>query len=137
MPHSYLVGDALLQSIQALPNGASAVICAAIDLEVTTNGRFVAGAELKVIAPALTTAQLPNAATMTYDVVDSPDGSTWTTRAAGILVQTGAGGVGTNGVVSSFRWRPPTDVQRYIAVRATNSNAANASAASFTAKMVV
>lgn len=126
---SFNVRDAQLEVSRALPNGAgNATSAASIDTGVrSAAGRLIAGCELEIDAPALTTGELPNAATMTYDVVasDNADLSSPTIVASGWLVQTGAGGVGA--AAAKKRWRPPTDSKRYYGLKATNSGAGNAS----------
>src|SRR5439155_12197027 len=90
------IRDAQHKVTRALPNGAANVTSTSIDLGNSPNGDYVAESELLISAPILTTAELPDAATMTYDVVMSvnSDLSAPTILAPGVLKQTGAAGAG-------------------------------------------
>ena len=132
--------DQLLTVTTALPTGASAVVSNGIDLSTTPAGDFVAGCEVLITVPAVTTGQLADAATHKFDIVTgtSINGSgviqSPTTVAATVLTQTGAGGVGSAQV--SARFNPASNIQRYIGVRCTKSDAHDASAVSFTVQIV-
>lgn len=128
----YSMTDASLKVTKALPNGAASVTSDGIDLGHGTAGANLADYECLLEAPAVTTAMLGDAATLKYDVVTSAssDMSTPTTVAKEILVQTGAGGAGA--AAASQRFRLPTNCQRYVAVKCTNSAAGNASTVSLT-----
>ena len=130
------VRDALKRVTKALPNGAAAVTTDAIDLEKGANGDHVAGCELLIEAPALTVGELANAATVKYDVVtsDNADLSAPTVVAKEVLTQTGADGAGA--AASSVRFAFPTNVKRYVGVKATNSGAGNQSGKSVVASLV-
>ncbi|MDB5294910.1 MAG: hypothetical protein JWO31_893 [Phycisphaerales bacterium] len=132
----FLVRDQLLRVTQALPNGAAAVTSPSIDLEISPRSDFVANVELVVTAPALNVTQQPDAKTLTYDVVhsDNADLSSPAVLATAIGVQTGAAGAGAG--TATYRYRPPTNVKRYIGVRATGSATGNSSTASFTAELM-
>jgi hypothetical protein len=132
---TFAVTDAELRVSRALPTGASAVTATGIDLGHGTTGRNVADFELLLTAPALAVGQLANTSTMTYAIVTSAnsDMSSPTVINSAALVQTGAGGVGAAG--NTLRFRLPTNCQRYVSVRATNSAAADASAASYTLEL--
>ncbi|MCY2968426.1 MAG: hypothetical protein NT069_33175, partial [Planctomycetota bacterium] len=99
-------------------------------------GDFVAQVELLISAPALAVGQLANGSTMKYDVVMSvnSDLSSPTIIAKEVIVQTGAGGAGA--AAATARFRLPTNCARYVGVKATNSAAADASAASLTSELV-
>lgn len=127
--------DEQLRQTKALPNGAANITTDAIDLETSARGDFVVTADLLIEAPVLTTAELPNTETMTYDVVmsDNADLSSPTTLYAGVLVQTGTGGAGA--AAAEQRVGLPTDVKRYIGVKATNSGSGNASSKSVIASL--
>jgi hypothetical protein len=129
---TFAVTDAALRVTRALPSGASAVTATGIDLGHGTTGRNVADYEFLLTVPALAVGQLANSSTMTYAIVTSAnaDMSSPTVISTAALVQTGAGGVGAAG--NTLRFRLPTNCQRYVSVRATNSAAADASAASYT-----
>jgi hypothetical protein len=92
--------------------------------------------ELLIQAPALTTGQLADAATMKYSVqhAASADFSDATLLAGDVLVQTGAGGAGA--AAAEVRVGLPGDVKRYVRVRAINSAAGNASTKSLTESLV-
>lgn len=126
------IKDALLSQSIALPTGASSVNTAPIDLEQTSRADFVAGVDILIEAPILAVGELANGSTMTYTLQHDTDvafGSA-VDLYPGVLVQTGAGGNGA--AAASKRVALPSDVKRYIRLRATNSAAANASAKSAT-----
>lgn len=126
--------DALLKVTKALPSGASAINSDGIDLGHGTTGEFHANCELLIEAPAVTTAMLGDAATIKYDVADSADNSSFSTIAATVLTQTGAGGAGA--AATSKRFRLPSTVRRYVRVTATKSAAGDASSVSLAASLV-
>lgn len=128
--------DAKYSVTTALPNGAATVASAGQDLDITTNADFQAGVELLIEAPALATADLPDTETMTYDVYhDTASGFGSETLLAGsVLIQTGAGGAGD--AAASVRVALPSDVKRYIRVKATNSGAGDASDKDMTTSLV-
>jgi hypothetical protein len=122
----YNVRDSLMKATIALPATATTVHSSTIDLGAPTAGAapatdFVAECELLVSAPALNTTQLPSAATVTYIVEQSADGSTsFTTLAPSLIVQTGSA---SSGAAAATAWyRLPTNVQRYIRVSATSAS---------------
>jgi hypothetical protein len=128
--------DAALSLTRALPNGAATVTSTSLDTRNSTRGDLTAHTELEISAPALTTGQLGNGATITYSVIGSTaaDLSNPVTIAGSVLVQTGAGGTGA--AAASKRVGLPTNCPRYIGFTATNSAAGNASAANATAALV-
>lgn len=119
--------DAELIKTKALPGGASAVNSDGIDTMNSTRGDFVAPLELKITAPALAVGELANTETMTYDIEDDTDPAFGSARTLypGVIVQTGAGGAGA--AAATLRVALPSDVQRYVRLKATNSAAADAS----------
>ena len=121
----YNVKDGSLTVSVALPAAAGAVATPSIDLGAPSQGAmacdFVAPCELVIDAPAMSTTQLPNTATMTYAVQTSDDDQSWTTVDPAVLVQTGAGGTGA--AAAEVRYRFPTNVKRYVQVLATGSAA--------------
>ncbi|QDT39730.1 hypothetical protein [Stratiformator vulcanicus] len=126
------LADALLKQSKALPADASAVTSDAIDLQVTPTGDFLANCEFLLEAPALATGELGDDDTMTYDLVasEAADLSNPVTLASALITQTGAGGAGA--AAATARYRPPTDVKRYVGFKATNSAAGDASGKSAT-----
>jgi hypothetical protein len=128
--------DAVLKKTIALPTGASSVTSAGIDLEHGAKGDVVADFEVKVSAPALAVGELANTSTMKYDLIssDSSDMSGPTTLVKECIVQTGAASAGA--IAAEFVGRLSIDCQRYVAVKATNSAAANASAKSATIELL-
>lgn len=130
------VKDYLLISTVVLPVGAATTVGTAINLGLTTKGQLLNTCELYIEAPALTTGALPDTKTITYDIISSAssDMSTPTVLATGLLVQTGAAGAGA--AAATKRYRPPTDVAQYIAVRATGVATVSAAAFSATASLV-
>ncbi len=118
MPYSILD-----QSVErALPDEAGAVTSPAIDLAVGPRSDFVVGAELLLTVPALDDDALPDDATLVYALVHSTnaDLSEATTLVAAAITQTGAGDAGAAG--GTYRFRPPTNVKRYVGFVATGAD---------------
>lgn len=133
MGNTYGVRDASMKATRALPNGAAAVTqTAGIDLQNSTRGDFVAPIEFLLSAPAMGATPMPDAKTMKYDIIhsDNADLSSPATLIAAAITQTGAGGVGC--AAATYRWRPPTNVKRYVGVKATGSASGDATGSSFT-----
>lgn len=130
-----LMGDAALQTTKALPNGAANVTSSFLDLGASSTSDFVADTELLIELPAQVTGVLGDGTTIICDILTSPntDGSNPTTVAKAVLTQTGAGGVGSAAV--SARFRPASDTQRYIGVKATKSAAGDASGTTMTVSL--
>ena len=136
------VQDSVYTSSTALPSATNGTVtqAAGFDMEGGSKSDFLALAEGVVTAPALNTTQLPNAATMTYNLIASatPNLASPTTVQAGILVQTGAGGVGA--AAASNRVRFPTNLGtygRYVGLTAVGANSSgNCSAASVGFKLL-
>lgn len=122
MPLGYLK-DVALQVTRALPSGAVSVTPAAgIDLgPVTSQGQFAPQphGELLLEAPVLTVTELPNAATVIYDIIESAnsDLSAPTVVCTAIMTQLGAGGAGA--AAASVRYRPKMGCARYYGFKAT------------------
>jgi hypothetical protein len=133
----FAVKDALLKVTIALPNGAATVYSAGIDLGHGTKGDFLAKAEFKVSAPALTTTQQPNAKTLIYSIQhgDDPAFGDVADLYPNVLTQTGAGGVGC--AAAEFAARLPVDVKRYVRVKAVGSATGDSSAASLTFEVLL
>lgn len=115
----------------ALPNGAAATTTNAIDLESGPASDFLANVEFELSVPALTTGQLADTQTITYTVETSATsdfGST--TLLMSLQTVTGAGGAGASALTRRFKL--PTNVQRYVRIKATKAGASNASTASMT-----
>lgn len=136
--NSYGVRDANMKGTKTLPNGAAAVVLAAgLDLMQSARADFVAKCEVLLSSPAFLTAEAPDTRTLTYDIIhsDNADLSSPVTIAPGVLVITGAGGVGA--AAATFRWAPPTNVKRYIGFRATGGTSwGNTSAKSATLEVL-
>jgi hypothetical protein len=128
----FKVKDAQLKGTLALPSGASSVYGAAIKLDNTSRGQFMAGVEWLITAPALVVGKLADASTMKYSVTISAnaDGSSPTIVYPDVIVQTGAGGAGAVGATKTVRL--PLDVTGYVALKITNSASADASAVAAT-----
>ena len=126
--------DIQVKGTRARPSAASTTVDgAAIDLGHGSFGDFVAPAEFKLTAPALTTTMAPDTRTMTYSIIhsDNADLSSPTIIDSACIVQTGAGGAGA--ATTSITWRPPVDVKRYIGVRVVSgASIADSSAVSAT-----
>lgn len=136
--HTHQLADAQLTKTKALPAAATSITTDAIDLEaqVGSNTAFLASCELKVTAPVLTTGELPDAQTMTYLIEmdnDAAFGSP-TTLHPTIIVQTGAGGAGA--AAATKRFRLPSDVERYVRLKATKSGAGSAATKSATLSLL-
>lgn len=131
------VRDASLIKTTALPNGANTIYTDGIDLGALSGRGIRDGfCELLIEAPALVVGDLADAATMKYSIQmddDSAFGSA-TVVAPDVIVQTGAGGAGA--AAASYRWRIPSNCERYIRVRAVNSGAGNASDKSVTMSLL-
>lgn len=124
------VRDANIGTSDALPNGATHIHTTAIDLGTSSRAAFDGGqkVELLIEAPALTTGQLGDGNTMTYEVyhdTDSAFGTEVSVYGGPNLTQTGAAGAGA--AATRKRVALPTDVKRYVRVKVTNSAAGNAS----------
>ena len=120
------VVDASMKLSLALPSTANTTVTGntSIDTEASTLADFVATMELLVGAPALNTTQLPNAATMTYNLVASANANLAgaVVIQSAVIVQTGAGGTGA--AAASQRARLPTNigtVGRYVGLQATGA----------------
>jgi hypothetical protein len=133
---TFQVEDASLQRPITLPNGANTTNSNGIDLESQPGGSFVADTEVVINAPALTTGQLGDTQTITYSLRHSPnaDFSGDSELYGGLIVQTGAGGAGA--AAAERRVRLPTNVHRYVRLRAVKTGASNASTASGSMKLV-
>jgi len=129
--------DALLKGTLVLPNGAANVSGAGIDTATGPFGDVIANVEFLLTAPVLTTTEQPDAKTLTYDIIQSnnSDMSSPTALYPGVLVQTGAGGVGA--ALATFTFRVPVDVQRYVGIKATGSAAGNSTTKSATLEAVL
>ncbi len=124
--------DASLVVTQALPNGAATVNATALDLNNVPPADHLAGVDIEIAAPAVTTGQLPDAQTLIYKVQTDDDvafGSP-TELYPSFLPQTGAGGAGA--VAATKRFALPSNAERYVRVVCTKSGAGDASAASYT-----
>ncbi len=130
------VRDAQLIQTKALPNGAGSTSTDGFDLGHGSKGDFLAPCELLIEAPALATADLGDADTMKYSIEHDTDPAFGTAVAIAkeVLVQTGAGGAGA--AAASARFRLPSNVNRYVRVKATNSDAGDASDKSFTVSLM-
>jgi len=127
--------DVLTKKTKALPATASSVYTDSLDLRRDSSGGHgdhMADVELLVSAPALTNAQLGNAHTMKYTVQHSHNDSVWEDLYTDEITQTGAG---AGAAAATKRFRLPTNVYRYVRVKATASAADDASDASMTAEL--
>jgi hypothetical protein len=135
---SFLMADRQARGTRALPAAAaSTVYGAAIDLGLGERGDFLANAEFKLSAPAVTTVMAPDTRTFTYSIVHSEnsDLSEPTVLVASCIVQTGAGGAGA--AADSYTFRAPVDVKRYVGVKiVSGASTANASTVSATLEVL-
>ena len=93
----YNVRDDNFIATKALPNGATTIYSAGLDLgALSDQGHRVAECEVLISAPALATAALPDTKTMTYSIQHDSDSAFGTAAdlAPSVLVQTGASGAG-------------------------------------------
>jgi hypothetical protein len=93
--------------------------------------------ELLIEAPALAVGQLANGETMKYEIfhdTDSAFGSEVSLYGTPNLTQTGAGGAGA--AAATKRVALPSDVKRYVRLKATNSDALDCSGADMTLSLV-
>ena len=128
--------DNELTETRALPNGAATVEGAAIQLDNSANGDFVAPCDVKISAPALVVGDLADAATMKYDLITSvnADLSASTTLVNDAITQTGAGGAGA--AAATWQGRLPNNVAKYLGLSITNSGAGDASDKSATLQLL-
>lgn len=124
--------DAAILVTRALPAQAETVTSTAIDTGKSTAGVQSIPADFVLVAPALTTQLLADAATMTYTVKWSAnaDLSAPTTYITGAIVQTGAGGAGA--ATATYRFRLPSTAARYVFFTVTASGATDVSSKSAT-----
>jgi hypothetical protein len=131
------VKDAELIETKALPGSATTVYSDGIDLgALSQNGQRVAPVEFELVAPAVTTGELPDAQTLIYKVQtddDSAFGSA-TEEIPALITQTGAAGAGA--VTASKRFRLRTNGERYVRVGCTKSGAGSAATASMTLRLL-
>lgn len=131
------VKDAQVKVTRALPASTAAVTSTtAIDTGKTTAlGEQKNSMELLVSAPALSTAQLPDTKTMTYDVIGSSnaDLSSPTTLASALITQTGASAAGA--AAATKRYRLASDAPRYIGLKVTPSASGTGDASGATATL--
>lgn len=126
--------DKSLTITAALPNGAASTTTAAIDLESGTSGDFVANVELELSVPALTSTEVADTQTITYIVETSAtSGFGSTTTLMTLQTVTGSSGV----AALTRRFKLPTNVQRYVRVKATKTGASNASTSSMTLTLLM
>lgn len=131
---TFRVRDPAFVSTKALPGGAGTVYTDGLDLgPLTARGARLAGCELVIQAPALTTEELPDTETLTYSIQVDAD-SEWGSPenlAKAVLVQTGAGGAGA--AAAAARIKIPSDCLQHVRVAATNSGAGDCSGQELTA----
>lgn len=108
--------DAALKLTRILPSAASTTVTStSIDTGASTaDASQGSGVEYLLTAPALTTTMAPDTRTMTFNIIVSAnaDLSAPTTKIAGAIVQTGAGGVGA--ALATYRFRAASDWPRYV-----------------------
>jgi len=112
------VQDATFIQTKALPAAGASAATDPIDTGArTARGDFVADVEFRLTVPA--TPSLVDTKTITYSVETDDDVAFGSAKVinAGLVVSTGAGGAGAAAVDERFRL--PTDVERYVRVKAT------------------
>jgi hypothetical protein len=135
----HLLKDTLQKITRALPGAASTSVTSttAIDLGHGVNGNPMFRGELLISAPAVTTVMVPDTRTQTYDLISSAnsDLSSPVTVVAGIILQTGAGGVGA--AAATARYKPASDSKRYYGIKVTSgASTTDSSAVSATLELV-
>lgn len=131
MGKDLLLQDNNLIETGTLPAGATSTQTTSLDTRTGPFGTFVPErVEFLLSVPALTSTQLPNSDTITYNILQSVDGATWTTLYPGVLVQTGASSAGA--AANTFNFRPPVGCSRYLAAQAVGVAGVAASGSSFT-----
>lgn len=133
--------DATLKQTLVLPSGAvTTTVAAGLDIgPLTTQGQFAPEIDYDVLleSPAMTVTELPNAATVSYDLICSASAnmSSPTVMQSAFLVVTGAGGVGA--AATSKRFDIPSGVLQYFGFRATGVAATLAATKSATLSVLV
>lgn len=124
--------DALLETTEALPNGAATVVSDPLQIHSAEDGTGqFHGAELVITIPALSTTLLPDTQTITYTIEsDTTSAFSSATTISRSVVQTGAGGAGA--AATELRIGIPSDVEPYVRAKAVKTGAADASGASMT-----
>lgn len=129
-------GDLELKETSALPNGAATTKGAAIQIQNSSRGDFLAHCLAKISAPALVVGDLANGETVKYSLIDSDSSDLSSERviSADLITQTGAGGAGAAAATATARL--PFDCKKYIGVKAVNSGAGDASDKSATLELL-
>jgi hypothetical protein len=125
--------DANVSASSNLPSGAATVTSTFIDLQNSTPAASFVGdrMEFQLQIPALSATLLPNADTITYTIVSSPDNGT-TIVPEFIVPLTGIGGsVGATGGIAAvnYNFRVRMGVNRYLGFQATGVSGVAASTA--------
>lgn len=123
--------DSAVSKSVALPDAAEGVVNT-VGMELG-GGHATGDMELEIVAPALTTVQLPDDATMTYHVEHSDSLSTGYSDLYGsdVLTQTGAAAAGA--AADTKRVRLPGACKRYVRLTVTaGATATDSSAVSAT-----
>jgi len=113
--------DAIFEESIALPAAAGSVESTALDFNAKTALAYSAeNYHIEIVAPVLTTTELPDAETTTYMLEESDDNSTFSELyGAGKLVQTGAASAGA--AAATVKVALPPDHKQYVRVKATGS----------------
>ncbi|MBN2132872.1 MAG: hypothetical protein JW741_25460 [Sedimentisphaerales bacterium] len=112
------IKDASFVKTIALGTADATVVTVGMDLgALTARGARLEDCELLIEAPALDTTQLPNGDTNTYSIETDDDVAFGSAKivANGVIIQTGAGGVGA--AAATARFKIPSDCERYIRVK--------------------
>jgi len=125
---------AVSPAAKSLPAAAGTENTASIDLNAVAP--FLPGnVEFELTTPTLAVGALPNGETVTYELEDSADDTTFAdVYILDEALQTGAGGAGATG--ATIRFNVPSNVGRYVRVSATTSGGSgDCSASSMTLKL--
>ena len=129
--------DANVKLTRALPASTAAMTTASsIDTgKASSLGHQGGEHEYLLSAPLVTTAQLPDSKTFTYDIIhsDNSDLSSPVTLISALITQTGAGGAGAAAATKKFRL--PSDAKRYIGFKVTASASGTGDASAATATL--
>jgi len=130
-----LQGDAELKKTTALPAASGATATSdGLDLEITDKADF-GGAELRIESPALTAVEMTDGAEATYSVYHDDNSDFSTELALHASVLTVASGYPYATAATVGRVGLPTNVKRYVRVKATHDSAGDPSGKSFVASV--
>ena len=132
------IKDASFVKTKALGTSDGTVVTVGMDLgALSARGARLENCELLIEAPVLDATQLPNGDTNTYSIETDDDVAFGSAKivANGVIIQTGAGGVGA--AAATARFKIPSDCERYIRVKSILAGTTgDCSASSMTASLL-